>query len=375
MQTSNLRVGIVGAGIIFHTHARAWRECGVAIQAVADVDAGRAQAAAARYGIPVVTREWRDLVGHAELDVIDVCTPPQFHLPVVLGALEAGKHVICEKPLVPTLVEADRVCEAVSATTAKLAIVHQLRYDVEHQCMKWLVENDVLGKICLARVLRYDAPPPELVRKRVWGDWQGAGGGVVMTKAIHQLDLLLWLLGDAKRVEAMMGTYLYPIESEDTAVVNIEFEAGALASACLSGHGHGNRQELELVGENGTVASPWRLRLKDAGAQRRVEAELQRRFSLPSALQNKLADFFLTRRVMRWLKPQISGHVPFLRAFLAALDGRGPLPVSAAEARKSIELCTAIYTSALTHEHVVLPLDSSTRFYHGVPRDEYAAAR
>jgi predicted dehydrogenase len=172
----------------------------------------------------------------------------------------------------------------------------------------------------------------------------------------------------------MMGTYLFPIESEDEAIVNIELASGALVSLCISGCPYGNKEHFDLIGERGAAGFPWHMRLRDASAQQRIEAELDKRFALPSPWKHKLDAFLSRQRWTRRLPPEVKYHEWFLGPFLDAIQGRGSNPVSALEARKAVELCTAIYTAALTGEPADLPLDSTTRFYRGVPKDDYVVA-
>jgi predicted dehydrogenase len=375
-----MQVGIVGAGTIFADHVNAYRALGVPVVAVADIDRGRAEEAAARFVVPHALGDWAELVNRDDIQIVDVCTPPETHSAVVLAALRTGKHVVCEKPLAPTLAELDEIVRAAGAAPGKLAVVHQLRFDPIYQRLKWCVDRGYLGKLCFVRQVLYDAPPPPLVEKGVWGQWRMAGGGVVMTKGVHLMDLLLWMMGDARRVQAMTGTYLYPIESEDHAVINIEFASGALGSVILSGHDYGHRQEMELVGDAGR-AGLGDVRLKDAAAQQRLEAEMNALWPRPGRLQRKWMKFkrkwdaLAVRFGAKKQPPPPNPHTAFLGSFLEAARGHSPVPATARDARKAVELCTAVYTAALTRTTIELPLDPSARFYGGVCKDDYAAAR
>src|SRR6516162_6067048 len=104
-----MQVGIVGAGTIFAAHANAYKALGVPVGAVVDVDRGRAEKAAAAFGVPRVLTDWAELLKSDEVQIVDICIPPQFHREVVLAALRAGKHVVCEKPITPTLGEMDEI--------------------------------------------------------------------------------------------------------------------------------------------------------------------------------------------------------------------------------------------------------------------------
>lgn len=379
-----MNAAIIGAGMIFDSHVQGYRDVGVGIAGVADIDRDRASRAAAKHSIPFFTDQWQDLLDRADVDIIDICTPPKFHREMVIAALQAGKHVICEKPLAPSLAEVDQIIRAEEESTCKLTVVHQLRYQPISQRLKWLVDGNHLGKICFAQCLRYDPPPKQLVEEGLWGRWDLAGGGVLMTKAIHQLDLLYWLLGRPKRVEAMMGTFLCPIESEDHVVANIHFERGTLADLCVSAYPYGFVHKLDLVGDSGAASDPWALRLGNGRSAKDLEFKLGHRYPLPGQTlgddqAGRLRRFArkVRRKVARKLglkqgkQVRESSHTPLFREFLAALEGRQDVPVSARDARQGIELCTAIYGSALLRRPVDLPLETSHQFYEGVKRDDY----
>ncbi len=378
-----MQVAVIGAGTIFEDHVRACRELGVPIAGVADVDAERAARAAAAHDIPFHTAEWRDLLDKTDAAAVSICTPPRCHRDMVLEALRAGRHVICEKPLALSLAEVDEIVRAAEEASGKLTVVHQLRYKPALMRLKWLADGNHLGPIRFARCLRYDPPPTHLVNRGVWGAWDLAGGGVLLTKAIHQVDLLCWLLGRPRRVEAMMGTFLYPIESEDHVTANIEFESGALASLCVSANPHGFVEQLDLVGERGAAGIPWKLSLAARDRMPEIIHKLEHRWPLGDLPWRPGWQARLGRLAVR-LKRRVGllppwrdegGHTPLFREFLAAVQGNAPIPVTAAESRVSFELCAAIYTSAICGSPVELPLDGSSRFYRGITRDDYHAAK
>jgi UDP-N-acetyl-2-amino-2-deoxyglucuronate dehydrogenase len=370
-----MQVGIVGAGGIFQAHAEAYSALGVQISAVVDVDRAKAERAATQFRIPLVATDWRELMDRQDITIIDVCTPPRFHKPVVLAALHAGKHVVCEKPLAISLFDCDEITRVAEASAGKFTTVHQLRYHPGYMRLKRLIDGGYLGRVCFARQVHYSPPPRHLIDNGLWGDWELTGGGVVMTKAVHHLDLLLWLFGSARRVQATLGTYLYPIQSEDHAAITIEFEQGTLVSLCLSGCAYGLKDELEVVGDQGIAAFPWEFRLTDGAAQARAKADLDAIYPAPSGFQRKLREAAVRLRLAHWRAETQVDHLPFLRAFFQAVKDNGTVPVSAREGRNAVELCTAIYTAALTKKTVELPLDSSSRCYEGVRKDDYSCAR
>lgn len=376
-----MRVAIVGAGTIYSSHAEAHQQLGQQLTAVADVDRPRAEGAAKQFGVRHVATDWRELIDREDVDVVDICTPPAFHREVAVAALANGKHVICEKPLAISVADCDAIMNAAERSSAKLLVVHQFRRLPFYLGMKWLLEEGHLGALHFARVQRYDPPPKHLVEQGVWGSWKLAGGGMLMTKAIHQLDMLLGLLGPAKCVQAMMGTFLCPIESEDHLSANIEFENGAIASLTLSGQPYGGYgQHFDLFGSKAAVGQPWHVRNIDGSDSSSLVGELQRRFAEPG-LGPTSGWKFMVRRIGWKLGRDFfpdrpwNIHAPLFREFFRSLEAGGPVPVTGQDGRAAVELCAAIYSSALSGESVELPLDPSHRHYTGIHKDEYVAAR
>lgn len=374
-----MRIGIIGAGTVFPLHARAYRDIGASIAGVADIDEQMARRAAARFSILSMTTDWRELVQRDDVDVVDICTPPGRHKEIALMALEAGKHVLCEKPLTHTLSEADAIVEAAQRAHGQLIVLHQFRATPQFLRLKWLIDGGHLGRPRFVRAQRYDGPPMHLVKEGRWGQWETTGGGVLMTKAVHELDLLLWLLGPVRRVRALMDTLIHDIEAEDHAIATLEFANGAIGSFVVSGRPGRIVQQVEIIGDRGMATTPWSYKpfAGDAGATVR---QLNQVHPLPDlGIGGKIS------RVLRNLRrkrghalspaPDDPGHTHFLRAALQSLkDGSAP-PISATEARNVVELVTAIYASAITREAVELPLNANSAFYTGISKNDYDGAR
>ena len=375
-----MKVAIVGAGVISDSHLQAYQQLGQAVSIVVDVEESRAQRAAEKYAIPSVQADWRILLDREEVDVVDICTPPKFHREIAVAALQAGKHVVCEKPLAGSVADADAIVEAAESSTGKLLVVHQMRCQPFYRRLQWLLNEGHLGEIHFARVQRYDPPPRQLVERGVWGNWELSGGGVLMTKAIHQLDMLLGLLGPVNRVQALMGTYVNNIESEDHITANVEFRCGAIANVCVCGQPYGGfGQHFDLLGEAAALGQPWHIQFRDGRDASSLLEELETRFPIDGAAPTS-GWKYLVRRV-GWkmgrdffaAKP-VNTHAPLFREFFDSIQSGGPLPVTPDDGRRAVELCTAIYASALTQQTIELPLADSNRFYRGIVKDDYASA-
>lgn len=365
-------IGIVGAGRIFEQHAIACNSLGgrAKLLALADIDEARLQKAADQYSIPFTTGDYRSLLDRNDIDVITVCTPPVLHERVVVDALEAGKFVICEKPLAHTLESADRIIAVAKKHAGKLSTVYQFRYLPEVQRTLWLRDHGRLGKLLFGRFHRFakfeaparpakDGKPAKPAKKRSpwWGQWQTAGGGVVMTQLIHEIDLMQHIFGRAAEVTATMETLREAIESEDTCAATVRFESGALVSCQGTMTAQRSSHGFDVIGDRASAHSPWAVESLD----KNYRDEL-----LHAVLDaHPLAETAATKQAGS------SAHMPYLADVIAAiLEGRS-LPIGPEDARASLEICTAIYESALSARPVMLPIDHTNNCYAGLTTAVY----
>lgn len=369
-------VGIIGAGVVFKDHARAYQALAerVKVIGISEIDPSKLDRATSEFFAPVATRDYHDLLRREDIDIVDICTPPQLHREMVETALEAGKVVICEKPMAQNLAEADAIVGLAERFPNRVSVVFQLRYLPPVQKMIFLRDSGLLGRLHLAHFRRFAT----FERQRQgmidwWGAWDTAGGGALMTQFIHNIDLLYYLLGPAVEVFGSMDTLVGDIQSEDTVAATIRFESGAIAQCISSLASHSDENVLDLFGEQASVHYPWKLQAKDGRVRRALnrallkQAPLTERVHLPSK-----ADRLMEKVKRRLLgTPRPSSHTPYIRAVLDALDSGGELPTQPLEARASLEICAAIYTAALTGTTVSLPLDRTTPFYEGVSTSDY----
>jgi predicted dehydrogenase len=193
--TQPLRVGIIGAGGIvrgFHLNP-GWRAVPDAeIVAVCDINEAVAGKLAADFGIPQVFTDFRDLLRLDEIDVVDICTPNKAHTPAVVAALQAGKHVICEKPLAVTVDEILAMRAALRKTDRLLMTAQHHRFSEASVAIKAWIETGALGEVYHARVnaTRRNMLPvnPGFI------DPKFSGGGPCMDIGVHALDTALWLM-------------------------------------------------------------------------------------------------------------------------------------------------------------------------------------
>ncbi len=370
--------GIIGGGVIFRHHARALSQVGERARLVglADVDEYKLRQAGKDFFVPFTTTDYHELLARADVDLVCICTPPFLHEEMVTAALQAGKYVICEKPLAHNLAAADRIIETAKQFPGKLGVVYQQRYTPAARRTEWLRDQGTLGELQFGRFHRYGKLDPQQVSKGWWGKWDVAGGGAVITQCIHELDLLTHFLGRAKTVSAVMDTRGNDIESEDTFVATITTESGAILTGCSTLAGNirpGVR--WDVVGHQASTHYPWAVDCWDRGLRNQAARDAAAKFRdgrkpmLPG----------IAGKVVKRLKTKLGigvratplEHTPYLRAVLDAMDTGQPIPLAPEEARASLELCTAIYESALRGTPVQLPLDSSCPYYNGVTAKDY----
>jgi UDP-N-acetyl-2-amino-2-deoxyglucuronate dehydrogenase len=250
-----IHVGLIGAGNISDTHARALRAmAAMDIAAVYSPTRDHAEQLAARYG--GTAHDSLDvMLAQRPLDMVVIGTPSGLHADHGIAAAARGLHVLVEKPIDVTTARADALIDAADRSGVTLGVIFQDRLKPDVQRLKTLVDAGRLGRPILvnARVKWY-RPPSYYAGSRWRGTRALDGGGALMNQGVHTVDLLLWLLGPVRRVFAQAITGLHAIEVEDTAVAVLEFSNGAVGTleAATSAY-PGYSRQIELTGTNGTI--------------------------------------------------------------------------------------------------------------------------
>ncbi|MCK9252236.1 MAG: Gfo/Idh/MocA family oxidoreductase [Eubacteriales bacterium] len=209
MSGKTFKVGIVGCGGIANgKHMPALKKRpNVELVAFCDIVPERAEKASAEYGAKgaKVFTDYRELVALTELDVVHVLTPNKSHAPITIAALEAGKHVLCEKPMAKTAADAKAMVEAARRTGKTLSIGYQSRYRTDSMYLKKLIDDGELGEIYYARA--------HAIRRRAVPTWgvflneEEQGGGPLIDIGTHALDLTLWEMNNYEPASVMGKTY------------------------------------------------------------------------------------------------------------------------------------------------------------------------
>jgi predicted dehydrogenase len=246
-------VGLVGSGFIGQLHADAFSRSAIAsVRAVASRSAGRAEAFARQWGIPCWHTDFRDLVQRPDVDMVCVAAPNRLHRDIVVAAAQAGKHVVCEKPLARTLAEADEMIAACRSAGVRLMYAEELCFAPKYVRAKQLADEGALGEVYLVRQGEQHYGPHS--------DWfwdpEQAGGGVLMDMGCHGIEFARWVYGKpaVRSVTAEVGTFVHRerTTAEDHAVVWVRFEgerAGLVEVSWAKPGGMDDR--AEIVGSNG----------------------------------------------------------------------------------------------------------------------------
>ncbi|MFQ6131776.1 MAG: Gfo/Idh/MocA family protein [Armatimonadota bacterium] len=259
-----VRLALIGCGGISRAHLNGIAELSDLVELVATCDADRARAeqAAQRGGAEVVCEDYHEVLGRDDVDAVDILLPHDLHCEATVAAAEAGKHVLCEKPIAPTAEEAEEMIAASEAVGVKLMIAYCERYSAEHAAARRLLDEGAIGRPYLMRIDH---------NQWVWapeGHWlndpEKLGGGTVAGSGTHRLDLLRWLNGEVKRVAAFFHTTgLTNIVAEDTATVILEHENGALGEmlCCWSARQGPWYESFWIYGDRGTMHNVGGLKL------------------------------------------------------------------------------------------------------------------
>lgn len=312
-----MRVGIVGTGAIARLHARAYRNIGFSVRAVVDVNPAAANAFVADHGGEVVA-DANALCRHPEVDYVDVCTLPNFRLQVVELCARHRKHVQVQKPIATTAADALRMNDIADTAGILLGVVSQHRFDDSSRFVYAAIKSGRLGRILQGDAYVKWHRTEDYYSRPGKGTWDVEGGGALINQAIHQVDLLRWLMGAVREVWGVwhLGA-AHQIESEDNLSALLRFASGAggviqASTAIWPGY----PERIELHGTKGTaiitgdLLTTWDV-LDDEGPAPPISQQTASGASDPMAISLKpIEDQFLdfADAIRTGRKPLVSGH-------------------------------------------------------------------
>lgn len=351
-----LRIGIIGTGGIADAHIEGYRAFPETceIVALADVVPGKAHDKALAFGLTEVAAfdDPRAMLAEARLDIVSIATPPSTHAALAVAALDAGIHVLVEKPMAPSLEECDAMLAAQRRSGRTLSVVAQNRFRDDLATLKDVVDSGMLGSISHVRV--DSAWWRGLPYYDLWwrGTWEKEGGGCTLNHAIHHIDLLLWLLSSPTEITAMLANAQHEnAEVEDLSVALFRYDRG-LAQLTSSVVHHGQEQAIVIQGAHARVSQPFS-----------VVAERSRPDGFPEPggdpdVVSRIDALVAARTPLAHL-----GHEGQIGDLLAAVrEGRAPVSTGQ-DGRNAVEVVTAIYKAGFEREFVALPIAASDPYY------------
>jgi predicted dehydrogenase len=342
---------IVGCGMIARFHARALAEVpGARLVALVSRNSANAEKLAAELGLRCDTgSDLGAVLARPDVDAVIVATPSGAHLEPAAAAAEAGKHVVVEKPLEITLDRCDRLMEACRRHGVRLCTIFPARFGDANRALKDAVAAGRFGRLTLGETTCKWWRPQSYYDE---GGWKGTraldGGGALMNQAIHNVDLLCWLMGPVTHVAGFTATLAHErIEVEDTAVACLRFASGALGviQATTSVH-PGLPKTVAVHGDRGTAVIEQDDVLRwDFTPELPQDIELRQRFSQKTGASGGASNPAAISH---------TGHARQLADFVDAVrTGREPL-VDGREGRKAVEVVLAVYRSTETGQVVAL---------------------
>ena len=360
---TKIRAAIFGTGNIARQHVRGLRAHAdrADLVAVLDVDRGRAAAFAVEHGIAGVYTDPAELLAGVRPDLVHICTPPNFHAPLAIAAMEAGAHVLCEKPLCASLAELDLIQAAEKRTGRFCATVFQMRYGSSGQHIRAHIDAQSVGRplVAVCNTLWFRSPAYYEVPWR--GKWSNELGGPTVGHGIHLMDQMLYLLGEWTTVRAIARTADRAIEVEDLSVALVEFKNGCVATVINSILSPREETYLRLDLQQATIElrhlygydnSSWRFTPAPGAAADAQAATVATPTSPGPHVVNPAAAAGYAALCALPTPDVPANHTTQIGAILTNLTHGTPPLTAGDEARRTIELLTAIYKSAFTRRAV-----------------------
>jgi predicted dehydrogenase len=347
-------VAIIGAGDIANIHIEALKKlhdrCKIVV--LSDIYEDKAKEKAGKYDLDCeIVGDYRNLLLRSDIDLVSICLPPSMHCSVVLEFLSAGKNVLCEKPMAPTLEECDKMIECAKKSGKKLSIIAQNRFKTDTMRTKMLIDSKVLGDIYFAQINSlwwrgdnyYD----------LWwrGTWEKEGGGCTFIHAVHHIDLMLWYMGDIKEVNSAIFNQNHKnSEVEDLSITTVKFKNNAVGLLTSSLLHHGEEQKFVIDAENGTIEIP-----------HKIVVNKQMENGYPEADENAKEKF--EKMFMDYPALIYTDHLGQIENMLSSIEKNIEPLITGIGGRKTIEFISGVYQSAFTGEKTKFPMTEKDLFY------------
>lgn len=332
---------MIGTGAISWKHLQAYKNIGYEVTVCTDINEASGKKFAEASGAEFVNT-YEEVCRHSKVDYVDVCTFPDFRLQPIEICAQTKKHVQVQKPIATNLETARNMIDTARKAGIVLGVVSQHRFDDSSQFLKKAISTGRLGKILQADAYVKWFRTAEYYSRPIKGSWSVEGGGALINQAVHQVDVLLWLIGPVKELFAywQLGA-LHKIESEDVIAALMRYENGAtgvIQAATAFWPGYSER--LEIHGTKGTAVIT---------GDKLTTWDVQDDSGDPAPLATNVASGASD--------PMAISLEPFERQFLdfgeACKTGRTPL-VSGEEGYRALEFVVSAYESCRRGEKITL---------------------
>lgn len=330
------KFAVIGCGRIASRHVQHINNVGI-LKAVCDVKTERATALAETYQANVYQQIEDLLAAEKDVDVISVCTPNGLHASHTIMALQAGFHVLCEKPMAISVADCQSMIDAAEKANKMLVIVKQNRFNPPIVAIKKAIDENKLGEIYSVQLNCFWNRNFNYYEQSDWKGSKTLDGGTLYTQFSHFIDLLYWMLGDIRDVNALIGNFAHreTIDFEDNGVVTLRFENGIIGTIHYTVNSYQKNMEgsLTVFGEKGTVK---------VGGQYLNELEYQQ---IENYQINNLPKGNPPNNYGEY-KGSMSNHDKVYKNLIEALDGKAEIATSGFEGLKTVEIIEKIYQQA-----------------------------
>jgi len=320
-----MRIGIVGTGFMGQTHTAAWAATNATIAGFLSRDKETADALAAQYQ----TQIYADLASLiSDVDVVDICTPTHLHFEMVLAAAQAGKDVVCEKPLARTIAEGQQMIAICDQMGVKLLVAHVVRFFPEYAQAKNEVVNGSIGQTAVLRLTRGSFQPKKAIDN--WFVDFEKSGGMMLDLMIHDLDYARWVAGEVETVYAKKISSSHPGAAVDHGLVILKHRNGTIS------HVEGSwayppplfRTRFEIAGSNGLIQF-------DSGDTAAIKQHIH------TVSEEAIPDVPLPGSPL-----SEDPYTTQIKSFYDCLANDAPIPISGADGLAALQIALAAIESA-----------------------------
>jgi UDP-N-acetyl-2-amino-2-deoxyglucuronate dehydrogenase len=354
-------ISIAGCGKVAHLHAKAILEIPNArLSGVWSRTAETASEFAKKFNTKSYDSVYQ-MVTSDKADLVIVCTPHMYHSEPAIDAAEAGANVLVEKPLASNLKDCDDIINACRKNDVKLGVISQRRWYPPVKRVKDAIDSGKIGKPALATVTLLGWRDKAYYDSDEWrGSWKMEGGGVLVNQSPHQLDIMLWYMGDIDEVYGIWKNINHPyIEVEDTALAIVKFKSGAIGNILVSNSQKpGIYGKVQVHGDNGSSVGVQTDggAMFIAGRSGVAEPPVNDLWTIPG--EEKLLNEWITEDTNTFnnCDPTVFYMKCQIADFLNALNNNSEPLVTGETGRKTVELFTAIYRSTRDNLPIKFPL-------------------